>query len=191
MRIRTMALAFLAVVVAAGAFVSTPAYAGAATQPVTGSGRITVPMKRTGVDHQVAAAHGYVVRTGADGVEYAAKPGDVTPFNTVPGDCGISWINFVGSNPYTHHTTIQTGFQLANGYPGAVHVEWDIDIIDDYGVSNPGWVEYPPSVHRWEKFYPFTSAGSGIAVTDVILGIAILWDGTICFSYDPSDSTGL
>ena len=57
--------------------------------------RVTVPMTITGFNAAVAKAHGYVIRTDAQGREYSVKAGTpdaVSPDNTVYGNCGSSYI---------------------------------------------------------------------------------------------------
>ena len=148
-------------------------------------------MRRIGVDHAVAAAHGYGVAVDANGVEYPVPASDVspntvvTPDISVTGECGTSWVYFDSINTTTHHAVIETGFSLANGYPGAVMVQWDMTVADNYGVSYWNWTDPTASVHYWKKTHSFTSSGPGKVYANLVSGLATLWDGTLCYSYEP------
>src|ERR1700754_2965341 len=53
--------------------------------------RVTVPMTITGFDATVAKAHGYTIRTNAQGQQYSVKSGAaaaVSPNGVIDGNCG-------------------------------------------------------------------------------------------------------
>ncbi len=194
MRMRVRILAFVTTVVVGGGLALWPgtAQAAAGAGSEIPASAVVAPMKRVGVDHAIAHAHGYEVRVDSTGVEYAVKKGTVTPFNEVPGDCGSSFIYFTAVDTSKHYSSVYTGFRLNSGEAGAVFVNWYISIVDNYGASSPAWADPAASVHFWAKVHPFTAGGPTIAYADVLYGsTATLWSGTICFSYGPSDSKQL
>ncbi|GAA1387736.1 hypothetical protein [Catellatospora chokoriensis] len=183
MRIRTSVLVPLLVAVLGGVLVpASPALA----EPVGGEVRMEAPMVRIGVDHKIAEANGYVVRVDSNGVEYSVKKGAITPFNEVWGECGSSFVYLTAVDTKKHYTSIYTGFTLAAGRAGAVWVDWNVSMIDNYGASVKTWDQPEASVHDWRKTKPFTSSGPGWAYAKVLnTSIVTLWDGTICWSYGP------
>jgi hypothetical protein len=99
-------------------------------------------MTVVGFDQQVAAAHGYVIRTGADGRQYAVKAGQLTPDssggNYVTGDCGWSWVQVNGTG--------NRGIRLDSGFGVIRNViawEWHDVLIDRGGVSRQDWNPRP------------------------------------------------
>src|ERR1700760_546612 len=99
-----------AAVMAAGAVQALPA--GASTAAPAGT-RVTVPMTITGFDATVAKAHGYTIRTNAQGQQYSVKSGAaaaVSPNGVIDGNCGTSYIyEYAVGN---HAVDIQTGFNI-------------------------------------------------------------------------------
>ncbi|MDW5324252.1 hypothetical protein [Plantactinospora sp. KLBMP9567] len=164
--------------------------AQASAEPNGASGAVVVQemsMKRVGVNREIAAAHGYQVRVDSNGVEYSVKKGESTLFDEVPGECGRSFIYLTAVDTTRHYTSIYTGFSLNPGWSGAILVTWGISIIDSYGASTGNWNDPAASVHFWAKTYPFTAGGPTQVTTSVLYGSnAVLWDGTICFSYGPT-----
>ncbi|SCF23862.1 hypothetical protein GA0070558_1783 [Micromonospora haikouensis] len=187
-----------AAVVVAGMAVAaglTPAAAHAAApaaQPDPASAYIVTPMKRIGVDHKIAKANGYEVRVDSNGVEYAAKKGEITPLNEVPGECGSSFVYLTAVDTSKHYTSIYTGYSIRSDWPGAIYTHWAVSMIDNYGSSTKDWDDPSTPTHFWAKTKGFTSSGPGWAYADVILGsIATLSNGTICYSHGPSASAYL
>ncbi|MFY1693360.1 hypothetical protein [Plantactinospora sp. WMMB782] len=144
-------------------------------------------MQRVGVNHEIATAHGFEVRVDSNGVEYSVKKGESTLFGEVPGECGRSFIYLTAVDKTRHYTSIYTGFTLNAGRSGAILVTWGISILDSYGVSTRNWEDPAASVHFWAKTHGFTAGGRTRVTASVLYGSnAVLWDGTICFSYGPT-----
>ncbi|WKU05537.1 hypothetical protein [Micromonospora sp. HUAS LYJ1] len=149
-------------------------------------------MTRTGVNHDIAEAHGYEVRVDENGIEYPIKKGGVSTNNRVSGTCGWSWVYLTAVDTNKHYTTIDTGFELATGFAGAIYVNWGVGVIDNYGSSTKTWNDPAASVHYWHKGKGFTSSGPGWVTADVLYGsVATLYDGTICYSHGPTASAYL
>lgn len=155
----------------------------------------TVVTDSQGHEHSVpaspsaAAAGGTPVTapTGAPAagtaVKAAAAAPAVTPYNTLPGDCGTSYVKVtpVGN----HKAVIQTGFTV-NAH--AVSFDWTVHVVDDYGVSNKHWSNVLPVwLTNWVGTNNFTSSGPGWVYVNVSSGFAVLWNGTICYSHGPWD----
>lgn len=183
---RVLAGATVGLITATLPGLSAPANADAGTRTKT------MVMKRAGVNHATAQAHGYEVRVDSDGTEYSAPKGSPVVQDTRPGSCGNSWIYFTRVDPGRHYTSVYTGFDLAPGQAGAIYVDWRVSILDDFGVSHWPWHDPTASVHWWEKHKDFTAGGRTTAYADVQVGsIAELWDGTLCLSAGPTDHVRL
>lgn len=87
-------------------------------------------------------------------------------------------------------TPVYTGFDLAPRRRGAVAVDWIVQIVDDFGVSNRDWHTTEASVHSWHKGKGFTASGSTNVFGEVI-EFVILWVGTICYFDGPTDAARL
>lgn len=149
------------------------------------------PLKRIGVNREIAEAHGYEVRTGSNGVQYPVKKGSTTPADTRTGNCGKSWVRFTAVDRSRHYSSIVTGWQLNDGEAGAIDFSWTVHVIDNYGVSDKHWGHPLASEHFWHDVNRFTSRGPGPARAQVTSGTVIEWDGSICFSLGPVDHTRL
>jgi hypothetical protein len=150
--------------------------------------RVTVPMTITGFNAAVAKAHGYTIRTNAQGRQYSVKSGTadaVGPNNVIDGNCGSSYIyEYAVGN---HAVDIQTGFNVNTP---AVAYWWKYWMRDGGGTSShthggglalrPGWSDD----ERWGALTP------GFATSWVDTGSdAILDNGGVCTSGGPSAST--
>jgi len=159
--------------------------------------RVTVEMVRIGVDHAIAEAAGYEVRVDSKGVEYAVPRGSPrTIDNEVPGPCGTSWVEWVEIDWFRHSAKIYTGFEILSGWPNAISVpNWITTVTDNYGVSTrehgPPFDAIAPA-HVWVgKRLGFTAGGATGAWVEVTYGLAILANGTFCWSLNPWDFTEL
>jgi hypothetical protein len=161
-------------------------------QPDPDSQYIEMTLTRIGVDHDIAEAAGYDVRVDDQGVEYAAPKGQASQFNTVPGTCGTSFVYFTAVDTKKHYTSIYTGYTIRDDWSGAIYTNWDVSVLDNYGVSHKTWRDPSKATHFWAKKKGFTASGRTKAYADVTQGsIATLSDGTICFSHGPSASAQL
>lgn len=186
----SMVLAIVGAIVAlsgAGMAHASTADATTAQEP---TGRIVYfKMHSVGFDARVAAAHGYEVRTGANGKQYSVPKGasaSATPFNNVTGDCGESWVFESGIG--NSSVQLDTGYAV---YTNVVSRQWRV-ILDDNGGEST-------------KNYSGGATGAYWAVLPIIRGLtkgpgyahirsngsnfAILTDGNVCYSGGPSAST--
>jgi hypothetical protein len=136
-------------------------------------------MQVTRFDADVAAAHGYEIKTLPDGTRATVKQGDATPSNTVNGDCGSSYLYL---DPRPHGYAVRTGFHVIHR---AVSYSWAVDV---YGPTGKRFT--------WGGGLRFRNDWSGTASSGAVrageyFGLAssptyaILWDGSICTSGHP------
>jgi hypothetical protein len=156
----------------------------------THTGRLVyTAMHSAGFDANVAAAHGYEIRTTADGKQYSVLKGaadNVTPFNVVTGDCGRSWVweDGVGSA----RVLLDTGF---NVYTSTVGRQWNVILDDNGGTSTQGFSGGATGAY-WDSSRTVggLTRGPGYAhINSNGSNFAILSDGNVCYSGGPSDST--
>lgn len=186
------ALVVAAMVIAAGLSPAAAQATPPSIQPDPASTYVVTPMKRVGVDHQIAKTNGYEVRVDSKGVEYAVKKGAVTPLGEASGECGTSWVYFTAVDTSRHYSSIYTGYSIRSDWPGAIYTNWRVGVIDNYGSSTKAWNDPSTPTHHWAKTNGFTSSGPGYAYADVLLGsISTLSNGTICYSHGPSASAYL
>jgi hypothetical protein len=150
--------------------------------------RVTVPMTITGFDAAVAKAHGYAIRTDAQGREFSVKagaPAVATPDNTVYGNCGSSYMYEYGIG--NHQVEIETGFNVSTP---AVVVWWEYSMRDRGGTSSHtrgGGLDFQ---RRWADNERWGALTPGPASAWVNSGSdAILDNGDVCTSAGPSDTT--
>jgi len=172
-----------------------PAAAGPPGTPV--GTRVYAEMKRIGVDHAYAEAHGFEVRVDRQGVEYAVPKGSPPSIDgTVSGNCGSSFVDWDQIDRLRHKAYIFTGFTILSGWPDAVSVPtWQTTVIDNYGTSTR---EHGPLLdviaptHYWAgKYLEFRAGGSTPASVHINFGTAMLANGTICFAGAPWDYADL
>jgi hypothetical protein len=158
--------------------------------PVTVA-KTRVGMHIVGFNKAVAAAHGYEIKTAADGRQYSVKKGavtaagDVSTENIVYGNCGSSWLyyNAIGNSS----NKIETGFQLNQA---ATSYWWLVVMIDGGGQSSRNWAGGLLLRTRWGVTSTATGMTHGFSDAYVSTGSsAILWNGGVCTSGGPSDFT--
>ena len=150
--------------------------------------RVTVPMTIVGFNAAVAKAHGYVIRTDAQGRQYSVKagaPNVVSPDNTVYGNCGSSYLYEYAIG--LDQVDIKTGFTVNTP---AVAYWWEYSMRDGGGTSShtragglaarPGWDDK----ERWGALTRGPARAWVVSGSD-----AILVNGDVCTSGGPSDST--
>jgi ABC-type amino acid transport substrate-binding protein len=181
----------LTVAAAVFAAAATALLAGGSAQAATPPGgafhetRIVVPMKVTGFDAAVAKAHGYEIRTDAQGRQYSVKIGSkatATPNNQIDGNCGSSYIYITGSaGPRT--LSVDTGFNVI--FP-ADSFYWRIWLTDNGGVSTHTWGGGLFLDTGWEHKETYRGMTPGPAYGNVDLNSdAILVDGEVCTTGGP------
>jgi hypothetical protein len=199
---RFAAGAVAAVAVAAGAVQALPA--GAATAAPAGTRvtatpdgtrvtatpdgtRVTVPMTITGFNAAVAKAHGYTIRTNAQGQQYSVAAGAanaVTPDNVVDGNCGTSYIyEYAVGNAAVD---IQTGFSITTP---AVAYYWKYWMRDGGGTSSHTHGGGLALRKTWDTDDRWGALTRGHATSWVDTGSdALLANGGVCTSGGPSAS---
>ena len=159
----------LCVAVLAAVFVASPAQAGPPATPR--SVTIVMPMRLGGFDPAVAKAHGFSTKS------------PIKPDNTVYGECGSSYVKITPTG--NAHGLIQTGFTVDEN---AVSYSWTVHVLDDYGVSNKHWGGTLALRTSWVGTNNFHSTGPDWAYVEVTYGVAVMWDGDICYSEGPWDN---
>jgi hypothetical protein len=152
--------------------------------------RVTVPMTITGFDAAVAKAHGYTIRTNAQGQQYSVKAGAadaVSPNGVVDGNCGSSYIyEYAVGN---HGVDIQTGFNI---YTPAVAYYWKYWMRDGGGTSSHSHAGGLALRTSWSDDERWGALTPGYATSWVDTGSdAILDNGGVCTSGGPSASTDI
>lgn len=158
----------LCVAVLAGVFAASPAHASTPASPR--AVMIVMPMRVIGFDPAVAKAHGFSTKS------------PIRPDNTVYGDCGSSYVKITPTG--NAHGLIQTGFTVDED---AVSYSWTVHVIDDYGVSNKHWSGTLLFRTSWVGTNDFHSTGPDWAFVEVTYGVAVMWNGDVCYSEGPWD----
>lgn len=81
----------------------------------------------------------------------------------------------------------RTGWQLNPGEAGEIDSTWTVYISDNYGNSTKSFGRPLASEDRREDIGPFQPAGPTGVYGAVSAGLVLEWDGSICYSKDPSD----
>jgi hypothetical protein len=154
---------------------------------------VTRPMRVVGIDAAVAKAHGYTVRTDAQGKQYVAKLGSaaVTPQNTVAGPCGNSWVTYTAIGGKA--ASLGTGYVLNPDYGLPVSGFWEVAVVDDAGT---GYVENSNPVtgsFYWDDNYTTYHSVTGYSYAEVVSdnSYVITDEGWLCYSAAPSANTTL
>lgn len=160
---------------------------------------VEVEMTGIPVTAQNAVEHGFEVRTDQAGIDYAVHPdapegdfssavpiveepdpGQITPFNTLYGNCGYSWFYF------TSKTSYKTGYQIYLNYGNTISWSWHSTFsssIDLHHIYDGGGF----ATQRWER----TRAHGAQALPGTLLsgqaGGDVLTTGGICTSAVPYD----
>ncbi|MEV7042320.1 hypothetical protein [Amycolatopsis sp. NPDC051061] len=169
------------------AYASTPDVAGAQA-PATH--RVHSTMRSVGFDAEVAAAHGYEVRTAPGGQQYSVPKGtaagNVGVFNIVTGKCGSSWVYVSGIG--NAQVQLDTGFSV---YANVVSRQWRVGLSDNGGTSTQNFSGGATgAISAWTRIVGGLTRGPGSAfIRSNGSNFAILTDGNVCYSAGPSDST--
>lgn len=150
--------------------------------------RVTTPMTIVGFNAAVAKAHGYVIRTDAQGRQYSVKagaPNVVSPDNTVYGNCGSSYLYEYAIG--LDQVEIETGFTVNTP---AVAYWWEYSMRDGGGTSSHTRAGGLAARSSWGDNERWGALTRGPASAWVDSGSdAILVNGDVCTSGGPSDST--
>ncbi len=152
--------------------------------------RVTVPMTITGFNAAVAKAHGYTIRTDAQGRQYSVKSGAgdaIGPNNVIDGNCGSSYIyEYAVGN---HAVDIQTGFNITTP---AVAYYWKYWMRDGGGTSSHSHGGGLALRTSWSDDERWGALTPGYATSWVDTGSdALLDNGGVCTSGGPSASTDI
>lgn len=168
-----------------------------ASSRVLPAGAKVTRMTVSGVNRQIAEAHGFKVVTGPGGIQHAVPtPAAINPDGTpyrpkarpndvVEGDCGDSylWIHAVGG----YVSEIETGFDLDDA---AIAFYWRVNRSDPYGSDSNSWGGGLGLDTSWSGEWDVHGGGPGWETAGVVTPAsdALLWDGDICASGGPSDA---
>jgi len=190
----------------------TPAAAAAARQqPTSALGtdatRVSVvelPMVVGGIDEEQAKRAGNrvvhndgyrVLLDGRTGAELARVPtsspsvtgGSPGTLGVAQGECGISYIYMRDAGSYNNVFEFRTGFDIIYN---AFDFTWFV-LFDGPDTYSGSWADSGPKwpskswTSGWKSEY---TTDDGWHVGEVSLGIAYATNGTICFSYGPSEA---
>lgn len=181
-----------AAICTAAAVIVAPVAASAATSAprAPADPQVTVTMMHVvGFDAKVAAAHGYVIRTGPDGKQYTAKQGSSAtnvPHNVVGGNCGYSYVYEYGIG--NRAIELYTGFSVIAPEVGG---HWQVRLHDRGGTSFRNYNVTPSANGIWQIDQVIGGLTRGPAQAVVVgpASFTILDNGTVCYSGGPSDTT--
>jgi hypothetical protein len=169
-------------------------------QPQADSVMVTQPMHIVRFDAAVAKAHGYDVRTDAQGQQYAVPTGtksgafvEAVPYNRVTGNCGASWMYY---NAIGHRATkprymanFNSGYQVSRP---TIAGHWLMYFQDRAGIGLITKLGATHGTAYWNDaettYHSLTGASQAWVSTD---SWVMLNNGAICTSGGPSASTVL
>jgi|SRR4051794_29489353 hypothetical protein len=178
-----------ALAVASGAAVANAATTNSDTAHLVTT--TTAEMRVVGFDKNVAAAHGYDIRTAASGEQYSVKRGGISaaapamPSNVVGGNCGFSYVYEYGIG--NRAIELYTGYSVIHD---VIRWHWQVR-LDDRGGSSyrnySGWINNG----IWQVDQVIGGLTRGGARASVIRSAswALLDTGAICVSGGPWDDT--
>lgn len=195
--IRRVAAAFAALLILSNA---SPQAAGASpANPDNGSATITAPLHIDHYDATVAAAHGFEIRSNADGYQY---PVPVTPeaeaiaanyplvngdsggvstqgYDEKQGECGLSYLQLTRSLSLKS-VDINTGFAVT----APVHYRsWSVQLMGIAGVNHQSFSGgQSPGVWGDSRSVAYSSGGIGYVTAG---SHVMLVTGAICYAYRP------
>ena len=151
---------------------------------------VTRPMHVVGIDAAVAKAHGYTVRTNAQGQQYAVKTGSaaVSPANTITYTCGSSWLSYtaIGSRA----GTVSTGYAINPAAGVVAEASWEVAVVDNHGT---GLVPNTPTTGTlsWGTTEVTHHSVTGYSYAQVVWenSWVVTVEGILCYSGGPWAST--
>lgn len=201
-KVRRRASLGAAAVIGALALALTPTAANAATSTAETT-REYFTMAVGGYDATVAEANGYQIITNGDGTQEsvpvtaaakaraAAQPtvrdrladvGEVTPYDEVVGDCGLSYLD--GSKGANDTISYETGFVVRDAVSSFT---WNVTAT---GFLTSGSKSYSggPGDAEWGVADTVVAVGPGTAFVPGVsaAAAATLIDGSVCYSGGPS-----
>lgn len=200
LRIRTAAS--LAAVLLAGVFVlgGTPANATTEVEVET----LSFPLVAVALDADVAAANGYELRADDSGLLYSVPVGtpadapysgpkassggeavvaneSISPFGSVAGNCGSSYIYVSTANK-----TFLTGYSIKSSTYGLpVSHTWEVFVDTVYGAGYYDLGGFPPwGQSQWSASRTIVESGTPLYAT-VTQGTVFTVSGWVCYAYGP------
>ena len=157
----------------------------------------SAPMNLVGFDAEVAAAHGYEIRTTPKGRQYSVPvgtPADYVPAasETAPGPAtigtptpmGISYGNCGYSYVYVYETYVNTGYAVAYG---VFYSKWGVK-VSSVGAYQDFNLDHGSTGPYWDFSQGITSYHQGSGYAEVNPGsYAVMTNGGTCYSTGPQD----
>lgn len=152
-----------------------------------------MPMSVIGYDEEVAEANGFKIVTDENGQQTSVPVTDeakalvadapvATPYDTVVGNCGQSWLN--GSKGANDVVSFTTGYSVR---AAVVLHQWRVSAV---GAITSGEKNYAQGAGGpvWSTSGSTTAIGPGWAIVPPLSPVAMvkLVDGTTCYSGGPS-----
>ena len=188
-----LATATLAGFLATGTAHATSAHpASAAQAPSARTITVSLPMHVVSFDAAIAKAHGYTVRTNAQGQQYVTKAGStaVTPTNTVEGPCGDSWITYTAIGG--KQAVVGTGYTINPAFGVPLSGIWHVAVVDNAGTGIV--TSYPtPGSLAWGTTEVTHHSVTGYSYASVVTSTSWVFtdEGYTCHSGGPSANTTL
>lgn len=189
----TFAIGLVAAITLAG----TSSSAAMATSPDSDSSvRVEVAMELTGFDAEVAAAHGFEIRSTASGRQFSVPVGTPDDFqpalkDTAPaplpagsistkaaikGDCGSSFVT-------VDNWTVTTGYTVSYG---VLYSKWGVSVLSGAGTYQDFNLDHGSSGPIWDTARAINSNHSGWGSASVNGGsYALMTNGGTCYSGGP------
>ena len=165
--------------------------------PPSNSKLIKTSMHIVSFNAAVAKAHGYEIRTNAQGLQYSVKIGSKLSLDSNPvvyGNCGdsyiyYSWIGYRSASPHYGASTY-TGYDVI---APAVEGHWQVTYVDNAGTGTVNTSNAANGTPFWSTSYDTWHSVTGYSYADVDPNgsWALLDNGALCYSGGPWDSTTL
>jgi hypothetical protein len=152
--------------------------------------KVTEAMHVIGFNRQVAAAHGYEIRTAPDGTQYSVKTGSpagtAIPRGVVEGPCGVSYVYEYGIG--NRAVELYSGFSVILPEVGG---HWQIRLSDRGGTSFKNYNVAPSGNGIWQFNQVVGGLTKGPAQATVVgpASFTILDNGEVCYSGGPTATT--
>ena len=130
-----------------------------------------------------------------DSSEYSAwksamksSKGKLKPNGYAIGGCGYSFVTITALGGNKHQADVQTGFKVK--LP-AIDYKWAVHFADGYGTSSYHWGGGLLERITWTGELTYTAHGGGkiFAWVNAGEGLAVLTEGSVCYSLAPTAST--
>jgi hypothetical protein len=162
--------------------------------------RVTRPMRVVGFDAAVARAHGFTVRTNAEGKPYITKDGTaaVAPDDQVEGACGLSWVDYkaIGERSQSprYVAVLSTGYAIdAATYGLAYEGSWVVSVGDNAGTGDVTFENPVGNGASWSGSEDTYHSVTGYSIATVLTSksFVVTDEGYVCYSGGPYASTEL